>query len=362
MPKMLTENNQIDFSNQRIFIGIDVHKKSWTVTIRTKAMEMKTFSMNPSPDELNNYLKKNYPNGNYRSVYEAGFCGYWIDHRFKELGIENMIVNPADVPTKSKERVNRNDRVDSRKLARELESGTLDANYVPTKSQQELRSLSRVRYQLVKDNVRIKNRIKCLLLFYGKEIPENYQIKYWSGNFIKYLEGIKFDTNVGKEALEIYLSELKEKKNKIAGTLKSLRTHAQEYGIMDTINNLTSVPGIGFITAITLYTELIDINRFKTLDELCSYVGLVPSIDSSADREHIFGISKRHSKFLRNILIEASWMAVRKDPSLTFRFSRLVSRMSKQRAIIRIAKKLLSRIRFVWKNNKKYEIMLLHNQ
>ena len=106
--------------------------------------------------------------------------------------------------TKSKERVNRNDRVDSRKLARELESGTLDANYVPTKSQQELRSLSRVRYQLVKDNVRIKNRIKCLLLFYGKEIPENYQIKYWSGNFIKYLEGIKFDTNVGKEALEIY--------------------------------------------------------------------------------------------------------------------------------------------------------------
>jgi transposase len=356
---MTTENNQIDFSNQPIFIGIDVHKKSWTVTVRATELEMNTHSMNPLPDELGNYLKKNYPGGKYKSVYEAGFCGYWIDRRLKELGIENIIVNPADVPTKGKERANRNDSVDSRKLARELENGTLEANYIPTELNQELRSLSRLRSQLVKDQTRIKNRIKSLLLFYGKEIPENYKEKNWSGNFIKYLEGIQFSTNIGKETLSTYISELKEKKTKIAGILKSLRKFVVTNGLKETISNLTSVPGIGFTTAITLYTELIDINRFKTIDELCSYVGLVPSIDSSGDKEHVRGICKRHSKFLRNILIESAWTAIRKDPALTLSYSRLLTRMSSQRAIIRITKKLLNRIRYVWKNNKRYEKMIV---
>lgn len=356
---MTVENNQIDFSSQRIIVGIDVHKRNWTVTIRMNAMELKTFTMNPSPEELGNYLKKNYPGGQYSSVYEAGFCGYWIDRRLSVLGIKNIIVNPADVPTKSKERVNRNDRVDSRKLARELESGTLDAIYIPTEFQQELKSLSRLRCQLVKDQTRLKNRIKCLLLLYGKQIPENQEVKNWSGNFIKYLEGVQFNTSIGKETLLTYISELKEKKRKIAATLKSLRSYASEYGVKQTVDNITSVPGIGFTTAITLFAELVDINRFSSIDELCSYVGLVPSIDSTGDKERVLGISKRHSKFLRNILIEAAWIAVRKDPALTLRFNQLASRMSKQKAIIRIAKKLLSRIRFVWKNNKRYEMMIV---
>lgn len=357
---MLRKNNKIDFSSQTINAGLDVHKKDWKVTLRTNSMELNTFSMDPSPEVLYNYLKKNYPGGHYKSVYEAGYCGYWINRRLKELGIENIIVNPADVPTKSKERANRNDRVDSRKLARELEGGNLEAIYVPTDSQQELRSLSRLRNQLVKEQTRIKNRIKSLLLFSGKEIPENDQIQNWSGGFIRYLETIEFSTKIGKETLAIYLSELRQKKQRIASIIKSLRSYAAFYGFRGTLDKLASVPGIGFITAITLYSELIDINRFKTIDALCAYVGLIPSVDSSADKERVRGISQRHSRYLRNILIEAAWTAIRKDPALTLKFSQLTKRMSQQKAIIRIAKKLLNRIKFVWKNNKKYEILVVN--
>ena len=53
----------LNFSNQRFFIGLDVHKKSWKVTLRTNRMELKTFSMNPQPDELVRYIRRNYPNG-----------------------------------------------------------------------------------------------------------------------------------------------------------------------------------------------------------------------------------------------------------------------------------------------------------
>ena len=80
---MQNKNTEVDFSNQKFFLGIDVHKKNWKITIRTNQMELKTFSMNPQPGELVNYLQRNYPNGEFRSVYETGFCGYWIDKQLR---------------------------------------------------------------------------------------------------------------------------------------------------------------------------------------------------------------------------------------------------------------------------------------
>ena len=91
--------NNIMFSNSRFFIGIDTHLKQWKVTIRNSSIELKTFSMNPSPDELYKYLTKHYPGGTYIVVYEAGFCGFWPQRRFSELSISCILVNPADVPS-----------------------------------------------------------------------------------------------------------------------------------------------------------------------------------------------------------------------------------------------------------------------
>ncbi len=49
---MSNQNNKLDFTNQEFHIGIDVHKKNWSVTVRSNQMELKTFSMNPSPEDL----------------------------------------------------------------------------------------------------------------------------------------------------------------------------------------------------------------------------------------------------------------------------------------------------------------------
>jgi transposase len=353
---METKNTKMDFSNQTVVTGIDTHKKQWKVSLRNSRMELKTFSMNPSPEDLYNYLKKNYPGASYKSVYEAGFCGFSIHRKLQQLGIENIVVNPGDVPTRNKERGYRTDKIDARKLARELEGGTISGIYIPTEEQEELRSLSRLRQQLVKDQTRIKNRIKGLLLYYGKDIPDNSEMSHWSGRFIEYLEGHEFYTETGKQCLQTYIADLRGKREKILQVLKILRQVIKQSRDKQTIKNLCSVPGVSFITAITLYTELIDINRFSNMDKLCSFVGLIPSISSSADHEVVLGITNRHNKYLRNLLIESAWSAVRGDPALTEKFCKLTVRMSKQKAIIRIAKKLLRRISFVWKNNKPYEM------
>ena len=80
----MVQVKQLDFSGQKIFCGIDVHKKSWKVCIRSEQMELKTFSQNPSAIELVSHLRKNYPLADYRLVYEAGFCGFSAQRAFSK--------------------------------------------------------------------------------------------------------------------------------------------------------------------------------------------------------------------------------------------------------------------------------------
>lgn len=345
------ENSKKDFRGQRIYIGIDVHKQQWNVSIRNNHLHLKTFSMNPAPLELQKYLAKNYPQGDYQSVYEAGYCGFWIHEELERLGIKNKVVNPGDVPTRGKEKLTKSDTVDSRKLARELESEAMSGIYVPSKYHQELRSLCRLRYSLSRHQARLKNRIKGHLSFYGKEIPSRSELYHWSNRFIQYLKTVEFDFLMGKEYLSYCLEELEETRKRIAEITKKIRREIPKE-IMELL--VQSVPGVGTITAATLYSELIDMNRFKRIDELASYIGLIPSTYSSGQTERSYGITIRRNKYLRSMLIESAWIAVREDPALLLHFNELTKRMTKTRAIIPIAKQLLRRIRYVWLKREEY--------
>jgi transposase len=77
---MKSFNKSLNFFGQIFYIGIDVHKWKWVVTIRCNKMELKTFSMDPRPELLHHHMHKNYPGGEYVSAYEAGYFGFWI-HR-----------------------------------------------------------------------------------------------------------------------------------------------------------------------------------------------------------------------------------------------------------------------------------------
>ena len=351
---MRQKNNKLDFSNQHFFIGIDVHKKNWKVTIRSGKIVLKTFSINPSPRELHNHMKRNYPGGDYYSVYEAGFSGYWIHRELENYGFKNIIVGPTNIPTSGKERLTKTDKIDSRKLARELENGTLRGIYVPNLLQQEMRSLCRLRYQQIRKQTRLKNQIKSYLDFYGHELPRNYELQHWSRRFIEHMRNLKFEYEMGSEQLEIYIEELLLYRTRLLRIIRDLRKYSRNHGIYENIQLLMRIPGVGFITAITLYTELMDIKRFSNVEELASYVGLVPTIRSSGEKQNVLGISVQCNRYLRSLLIESAWIAIRKDPALTLAFNNYRRRMSSQEAIVRIAKKLINRINYVWRDKKEY--------
>ncbi|GHV50322.1 hypothetical protein FACS1894181_10750 [Bacteroidia bacterium] len=95
---MQKQRNKLNFEGQNIYIGLDVHKTSWTVCIMTKELEHKRFNQKPPAGELAGYLEKNFPGGTYYPAYEAGFCGFHARLELLKCNIHNIMVNAADVP------------------------------------------------------------------------------------------------------------------------------------------------------------------------------------------------------------------------------------------------------------------------
>lgn len=164
---MQKQINKLDFSGQDIYIGLDTHLKSWHVSILGEHLAHKSFSQPPCAKSLKNYLDKHFPQANYKCVYEAGFAGFSVYRQLSELGLNCIVVNPADVPSKDKEKKGKTDKIDSSKLARSLRSKELDPIYIPSIEGEEDRSLLRTRAKIVRDQTRCKNRIKSLLYYYG---------------------------------------------------------------------------------------------------------------------------------------------------------------------------------------------------
>lgn len=350
----MIKRNKLDFTGQPIYIGLDVHKKSWSVSIFTRHGEYQTFSQPPQAENLIRYLSHHFPGALYHSVYEAGYCGFWIHDQLREKGVQCMVANPADIPTRDKERRTKRDRIDCRKLARGLRSGEIEGIYVPSRWKLEDRSLIRTRLSMGRKQARCKNQIKSMLLFYGVAIPEQREMGHWSRRFIRWIEGVRMERVSGDMALKIHLEELCHLRQIIAKLNRAVLALARKQEYRPWVSLLGTIPGISTLTAVILLTELCEITRFRSIDELCSYVGLIPDTQGSGEKEHVGGVTQRRHSQLRWLLIEASWIAVRKDLALMEAFDGYCKRMRKTKAIIKTARKLLNRIRYVLKNQTEY--------
>jgi transposase len=159
------KNKVILRENDDYYIGLDVHKNSWTVTVRTLGLEVAHFTQAPDAIKLSQYLQNKFPAERYFSAYEAGFSGTSSHYALCQLGISNIIVNPADIPQTDKQKKNKNDLHDSRSIARYLEKGLLSAIYVMPPEQQERKALFRCRETTVRDATRTINRLRSFYIY-----------------------------------------------------------------------------------------------------------------------------------------------------------------------------------------------------
>jgi transposase len=352
---MHSKDTKLDFTGQDIFVALDTGKRTWKTCIMTDELELKTCTQPPKVDRLISYLHRNFPGARYHCVYEAGYSGYWIHDELKERGADCIVVNPADVPTKHKERRYKTNGVDARKLCRTFRNGELTGIYVPTRTSLEDRSLIRNRYGFVKKQTRCKNQIKSLLSFYGVNLPEELATAHWSRNFIAWLQKRTFARPSGDQTLKSLLEELLYLRQIIVRLTTQIRALSETEPYRTSVGYLRSVHGISTLSAMVFLTELVEIARFRTLDHLANYCGLVPDERSTGEEQNILGLTSRRNPLLRALLVECAWTSIRKDPALLMAFNKLSTRMPKTKAIIRIARKLLNRIRFVLKNQQPYQ-------
>jgi transposase len=345
----------IDFTGKTIYVGIDVHKIDWQIGLFYAGFVLGNHRITGNIGDLINFFKTHYGGAVIKCVYESGAWGFTLQRQLSAAGIECIVVHAGDVPGSDKEKKNKTDKVDAVRLARHYAAGLLGAIYVPDEELQKERNLVRFRKKLLGDLNRTKNRLKSLLKFQGIIIPQNMDNPNWSNNFILWVEEQVSKDSLLRDTVELMLEEVKLQRQLLLKTERKVRAlmGSEKYAAKQKL--LRSVVGIGPITSTLFLLEVGDIKRFGSFDQLNNLIGFYPGSNSSGQKDIDTGISSRKHKQLRSMLIEAAWMAVKKDPAMLEAYEQLTKRMKGNEAIIRIARKLLRRMRAVLISGVEYQ-------
>lgn len=338
-----------------MYVGIDVHKRQWSVSIYSREVHHKTFSQPPHPESLKAYLDKHFPGASVQCAYEACKFGFWIQRELAAYGYDCMVINPADIPSSNKDVAGKTDPVDSRKIAKALRGGMLTPIHVPTPQTEGQRQLFRYRKRLWADLVRIKNRIKGKLMSSGTPIPAQYDNAQWTKAFVAWLRKVPLEPS-SRLSLDLLLEQYDFTRSHLLKVSKAVRQLQRLPGMKKHARLLRTIPGIGPLTTVHLLTEIEDIHRFPSFRHFNSYVGFKPMSHSSGERDWQGRITYRRNNALRSALIECAWTTLQKDPAMLACYEALKQRMTAKRAIVKIARKLLSRIYHVLKNEEPYVI------
>ena len=346
---------QYDYTGKTIYVGIDVHKKTYSCVSICEDQIVKRDTMPAKPEILLNYLKNTFSGATkINTAYEAGFSGFCLHRYLISEGINNLVVHPGSIEVASRDRV-KTDKRDALKIATQLSVGRLRGVFVPSQEREERRSMTRLRTNMVKLRHQVGQQFKALLFTQGLiEAEDDTMIcqKWLSKKLTEveqkgYSKDFCFSINQYAEQWIQITERIKEIGSK-------LEIQAEEEKGLQIIYE--SVPGVGPIHARQLANELGNMTQFKNEKQLFSFTGLTPSEHSSGEHTRQGHITRQGNSVLRKIFIEAAWIAITKDPGLEEIFNRLSSNRGKKRAIVGVARRLAGRIRSCVLTGALYEI------
>ena len=339
-----------DYSDKIVYVGIDVHKKTYAVTCIVDKFRVKKDTLEASPEGLVGYLKKHF--GTAKQIitaYEAGFSGFGLHRHLVKNGIENLVVHAGSIEISSRDRV-KTDKRDSLKLAVQLSTERLKCIHIPSEEREAARELTRLRESLARDKRRIGNQLKSLLMKHSLLVKDDD--KKISLKWLKKIETLECDSSI-KYVLQIHIDRWRSLREELKKLDAELDRQAQTDEALESIYR--SAPGIGKLHARVLANELGDMKQFSNEKKLSSFTGLTPCEYSSGDHIRQGHISRQGRPLLRKVLIQAAWVAVRQDQSIKIIFERLSNNCGVKRAIIGVARRLICRIRSCFISNTLYQ-------
>lgn len=345
----MKSQKQSSYLGKKVFVGIDVHKKSYSVVARVDQTVVKKWTTSAAPRELSQKLIKYFDGATIHSVYEAGFSGFALHRELVKHGIDNIVVHAASIEVAANDRV-KTDKRDAQKMAALLEAGRLKGNRIPSEQQEQRRMLTRTRQQLVEDRAAVKNKIR--MKFHQWGLIESDENRTMSHKLVQELLSSVTATEL-KVAIECYWNIWKKLDEEISKLTRAIKEQAKTDPNEATYR---SAPGVGPLSARILANELGDMSQFKNERQLFSFTGLTPAEYSSGDNIRRGHISRQGNSRLRGILVEVAWRAIERDKVLGDFFERLYPRTGKKRAIVAVARKLIGRIRAAFQKAALYQV------
>lgn len=340
-----------DYNGKTVYVGIDVHKKTYSVACVCDGVVVKKMSMEANAEGLCQFLLNYFPGARLHTAYEAGFSGFVLHRYLVGRGINNSVIHAASIEISSRDRV-KTDKRDAVKIATQLSAGRLRGIRVPSVEREAYREITRLREKLGIDQRRIGNRIKSLLYRQGLIGAEEVPVvrKKWLEKVVSDYAG---DASI-KFALEILRDEWLALHKQLKQVNEKLTVQAQADAAIEIIYQ--SAPGIGAHHARVLANELEDMKQFSNEKQLFSFTGLTPSEYSSGEHKRQGHITRQGRSVLRKTLLLAAWVAIKKDGALLTIFERIAKTAGKKRAIIGIARRLIGRIRSCFMSGCLYEM------
>jgi transposase len=322
-----------------LYVGVDVHEKESQLAVLEKEGSLVMEERIPTKD-LDKFLSS-LPGEKRVAIESVGF----IHPIYEKLSsIQDCTVSVAN-PNKLRlisESGTKNDRNDARILGDLLRTNYLPLAHMRDKETREKLIVieDRVRYGVRRGE--LKASIRWMLKRRGIEEPKDlFSIDGRKG--LRELRLQEVDHRLDElELMDSFIERLDAQIAEIASRDEGAR-------LLDTI------PGIAPYTALYLSSALDDIDRFPDSKHACAYLGLVPWLDETADKTHLGHITKKGDKYLRRNLVECARAAVRKDAHLNEFYMRLKHKRGEKRAIIAVARKLVSYAYWVLKRKITYE-------
>lgn len=359
-----------------ICCGVDVHKKFLVATILTGDYLIPQCKQKHFGTSFRNLLafKQWLLDNNCKDVCMESTGKYWIPVWNVLEGIGNVVIaNPKWV---SAVKGNKDDKKDSKWIGNLFRMGLVPSSYIPGKDIRILREFTRYRSKLVSMRSSEKNRYQnaftvCNLTLdavvsdmFGKSAMaiENYlldtnvvdpeicvsflqkSLKKKSAEIIEAVEGFNM-TQEQKERVRIIQGHFADIDKRISQIDEIIGRLTAEYD--GTISLLCTISGIDRRLAITIISEIgTDMSEFGSSRRLCSWAGLVPGNNQSAGKKKSVKIT-RAGVYLKPALVEAAHAAVKateKNPYFRIKYEKIMKRRGKKRAIIAIARMILSSI------------------
>ena len=360
--------------------GADVHKDLIVATITGDDVPPIRENFGTTKSELKRFRSWLIANKCEQVAFEATGV-YWIPiYDALSPTIDTIVANPLQIKTIPNDK---SDSKDSKRIATLCLNGQIKRSRVFSNEDRDLRTLTRARSGYVKTRTQFRNRIHKYLsssgiklsscmddifcksgrhilngLAEGKCIEEilkgipSGKIRKKQDLIRAALSNVLDDTNrmLVSDALEI-LDNLESKTEKLSlEVLKKVQQRSKDLAIV------MSIPGIGFISASVVLSEIGNYRDFQTPDQLAKWCGLNPGENESAGKKKKCGITKRGSKHIRVVLVQAAQTISRmKNTRLTRFFQRLSKKKEHNVAIVAVARKLICLIHHLLINQELYQ-------